>query len=68
MYRDQTVIRWRYEVGLDGNAEKESNARMVRWSDGSETLHVGGDVLWVNETPMTDQHQYLFARHQGGMQ
>ena len=38
------VVRWRVnpETG-----EKESNARLVEWEDGSRTLHVGREVLDV---------------------
>eukprot|EP00957_Ditylum_brightwellii_P072173 5485831-Ditylum_brightwellii.AAC.1 len=45
------MIRWRYKVDKDGNKMRdannklirESNARFVRWSDGTCTIHVGGD-------------------------
>jgi hypothetical protein len=40
LYTPSNVLRWT----MDGST-CASNARMVRWSDGSVTLHVGGDVL-----------------------
>ncbi|KAL3821941.1 hypothetical protein ACHAXA_004429 [Cyclostephanos tholiformis] len=50
------MIRWRYktdkagEIVRDGGGEpvRESNTRVVRWSDGSFTLHVGKEVLEVD--------------------
>jgi RNA polymerase-associated protein LEO1 len=57
------MIRWRYKVdeetgellrgGSDDNHDddslvRESNTRLVKWSDGSYTLHVGQEVLEVD--------------------
>jgi RNA polymerase-associated protein LEO1 len=50
------MIRWRYvtddngEVRRDDKGElvRESNTRLVKWSDGSYTLHVGQEVLEVD--------------------
>ena len=50
------MIRWRYktdekgEYVRDANGEplRESNTRFVKWSDGSLTLHVGKEVLEVD--------------------
>jgi RNA polymerase-associated protein LEO1 len=52
------MIRWRYQtdkvtgeivrVGRSGEPVRESNARVVKWSDGSYTLHVGREVLEVD--------------------
>ena len=57
------MIRWRYKYnsndgGEDGEHEllrdangdpvRESNTRLVKWSDGSYTLHVGQEVLEVD--------------------
>ena len=47
------MIRWRYKTDDDGevvrdehgNPIRESNTRLVKWSDGSYTLHVGTEVL-----------------------
>ena len=30
----ENTIRWRKSVGKDGREEKESNARVVQWTDG----------------------------------
>jgi len=50
------MIRWRYKEDEDGeylrdeqgNPIRESNTRLVKWSDGSFTLHVGNEVLEVD--------------------
>jgi RNA polymerase-associated protein LEO1 len=38
---EATFIRHRVEEGQDGTASRASNSRIVEWSDGSLTLHVG---------------------------
>jgi len=41
------AIRWRFGKDKDGNIQhdkKESNARMIKWSDGSESLAIGDMV------------------------
>ena len=60
-YRGYThsMIRWRYKKtgGSDGTFDRdengklvrESNARFVKWSDGSYTLHVGPEVFEVDQ-------------------
>jgi RNA polymerase-associated protein LEO1 len=50
------MIRWRYKTdgaGVivrdeGGEPRRESNTRVVKWSDGSYTLHVGKEVLEVD--------------------
>lgn len=50
------MIRWRYKTDEEeeyvrdeqGNLIRESNTRLVKWSDGSYTLHVGQEVLEVD--------------------
>ena len=53
----ENYIRWRSsEEGLS-----ESNARLVRWEDGSYTMHIGTEAFEVN---MTDQpFTYTSLRH-----
>lgn len=64
----QNVVRWRYAAsgaaaaGGDGEVERESNARVVRWSDGSLTLHIGSEVLLATEQPLESEHAHVFAR------
>jgi len=69
----ETVIRWRYVRDQDGNIKldengqpmKESNAHFVRWNDGSLHLVLGGtEVLNVEQQPLSQAHQQLFAKTQ----
>ncbi|CAN0074741.1 unnamed protein product [Ectocarpus sp. 4 AP-2014] len=54
------IIRWRHkrgnlgrpELGDDGRALRESNTRLVRWSDGSTQLLVGDEAFDVEEHPI----------------
>ncbi|KAJ2707650.1 Paf1 complex component [Coemansia sp. IMI 203386] len=65
------TIRWRNVAGEDGKLKRESNARLVRWSDGSTTVVVGGnnpESYSITEeslttTPKGEQHYYAAAHH-----
>ncbi|KAF8066373.1 hypothetical protein HT031_002697 [Scenedesmus sp. PABB004] len=61
--RDINVIRWRYRPGggEGGAPARESNARYVRWSDGSEGILLGDEVLDVTRQAAARAHSYLFA-------
>ena len=64
--RDGIGIRWRY--GLDDRTSKlvrESNARVVTWSDGSRTLHIGGNtaVYQMKAIDISKDDTYLYASH-----
>ena len=48
----ENTIRWRTSFDKEGNAYKESNARMVRWSDGSLSLYLGSEVFDVYRQPL----------------
>lgn len=61
--RDLTTIRWRWVTGPDGSRQRQSNARLVRWSDGSQQLLLGHDVLDVRNIDVQGDQQYLLARH-----
>ena len=43
----KNTIRWKWVTGPDGEPVRQSNARMVRWSDGSMSLKVGADLFDV---------------------
>ena len=60
---EANVARWR--PGPDG--QPQSNARLVRWSDGSLQLQIGGEVLDVDERGAERDHGYLFERLPGVM-
>lgn len=48
----ENTIRWREAVDKEGNLVKEANARFVRWSDGSLSLHLGSEIFDVYKQPL----------------
>ncbi|CAI5509190.1 unnamed protein product [Closterium sp. Naga37s-1] len=59
----QNLIRWRHVRRPDGTMGVESNARMVRWSDGSLHLLLGAEVLATDIKSMQHDKAHLFVRH-----
>ncbi|KAJ2859286.1 Paf1 complex component, partial [Coemansia asiatica] len=65
------TVRWRNIAGPNGKNRRESNARLVRWSDGSTTVVIGGsnpESYSITEesltaTPKGEQHYYAAAHH-----
>ncbi len=51
LLRTSNTIRWRYtdEVDEDGARVPESNARIVRWSDGTMSLQVGSELFDITQ-------------------
>ncbi|XP_057576779.1 RNA polymerase-associated protein LEO1-like [Hippopotamus amphibius kiboko] len=64
----ENTIRWRIRRDKEGNRIKESNARMVKWSDGSLSLHLGNEVFDVHKAPMQGNQNHLFIREDTGLQ
>lgn len=62
------TIRWRNEIDETGNAVHESNARFVKWSDGSMSLHLGNEIFDVYKQPLQGDHNHLFIRQGTGLQ
>lgn len=62
------TVRWREDFDNDGNPAKESNARMVKWSDGSMSLHLGSEIFDVYKQPLQGDHNHLFIRQGTGLQ
>ncbi|KAJ2455322.1 Paf1 complex component [Coemansia sp. RSA 2336] len=65
------TIRWRQAAG---GRKRESNARLVRWSDGSTTILIGGttpEVYSINSEQLVDvpkeKHYYAVAAHEQGL-
>nr|AAO01008.1 CG10887-PA [Drosophila erecta] len=56
--RLKATVRWRE----DENKIKESNSKIVRWSDGSETFHVGDEVFDVMHHPVNDSQNHFYVR------
>lgn len=64
----ENTMRWRTVFDKEGNAVKESNARMVKWSDGSMSLHLGSEIFDVYKQPLHGDHNHLFVRQGTGLQ
>jgi len=62
------TIRWREIFDSDGRVKRESNARIVKWSDGSMSLHLGSEIFDVYKQPLTGDHNHLFIRQGTGLQ
>lgn len=58
----ENTIRWKYDKDSEGNLYKLSNARMVKWSDGSMSLYLGNEIFDVYKTQMQGDHNHLFVR------
>lgn len=48
----ENTIRWREVPDDEGHILKESNARLVKWSDGSYSLHLGSEIFDVYKQPL----------------
>ncbi|XP_062922600.1 RNA polymerase-associated protein LEO1 [Mobula hypostoma] len=64
----ENTIRWRIRKDEEGNDVRESNARIVKWSDGSMSLHLGNEVFDVYKAPLQGDHNHLFIRQGTGLQ
>ncbi|GBP06246.1 Another transcription unit protein [Eumeta japonica] len=62
------TIRWREYMNNIGDMIKESNARFVRWSDGSMSLHLGNEIFDVFKQPLHGDHNHMFIRQGTGLQ
>mmetsp|Transcript_23684 Transcript_23684/g.32612 ORF Transcript_23684/g.32612 Transcript_23684/m.32612 type:complete len:381 (+) Transcript_23684:50-1192(+) len=62
------TIRWRWARSASGDLVKESNARFVKWSDGSQQLIIGDEVLDIAEQDTDRDQCYLYVRHPGLIQ
>ncbi|XP_048338103.1 RNA polymerase-associated protein LEO1 [Sphaerodactylus townsendi] len=64
----ENTIRWRTRRDDEGTEVRESNARIVKWSDGSMSLHLGNEVFDVYKAPLQGDHNHLFIRQGTGLQ
>lgn len=71
----ENTIRWRKKINEDGTEAtdelgkpiRESNARVVRWSDGSMSLHLGDEIFDVHTMPIQGDFNHLFVRQGTGL-
>ncbi|KAJ3347093.1 hypothetical protein HDU83_002387 [Entophlyctis luteolus] len=61
LLRLENTIRWRYKDAR--SKEKDSNARIVKWSNGTFSLLLGSELFDCNLKPMSKDHHYLGAVH-----
>jgi len=64
----ENTIRWRKSALEDGTEKVESNARIVKWSDGSQSLIVGNEKFDLKTMPLTGDYNHLFIRQGTGLQ
>lgn len=64
----ENTIRWRDTIDENGNVLHESNARIVRWSDGSMSLHLGSEIFDIYKQPLQGEHSHLYVRQGTGLQ
>jgi RNA polymerase-associated protein LEO1 len=58
------AMRWRWAEAAPGEPpRRESNARLVRWSDGSVQLAVGDEFFDARDIDVASDQGFLFARH-----
>lgn len=62
------TIRWRKYIDDKGETVTDSNARFVRWSDGSLSLHLGSEIFDVYKQPLQNDHNHMFIRQGTGLQ
>ncbi|XP_029417794.1 RNA polymerase-associated protein LEO1-like [Nannospalax galili] len=67
MNQVENTIRWRVRRDEGGYKIKESNARIVKWSDGSMSLHLGSEVFDVYQAPLQDNYNQLFIKEDTGL-
>lgn len=56
------TLRWRYEQS-GSQTVRQSNARFVKWSDGSMSLQVGEELFDVPMKEINKEHNYLTLMH-----
>ncbi|KAK9105193.1 hypothetical protein Scep_022037 [Stephania cephalantha] len=64
---ENNIVRWRRVRNSDGTTSVESNARFVRWSDGSLQLLIGNEVLDISVQEAQHDQAHLFLRHGKGI-
>eukprot|EP00958_Prasinococcus_capsulatus_P001369 scaffold115_cov304-Prasinococcus_capsulatus_cf.AAC.63 len=65
--RDQNVIRWRKVDDGSGGYAMQSNARIVKWSDGSVQLLLGEETFNVDTQPIHKENHHLYTRKTPGV-
>ena len=65
----ENTIRWKNIPDSSGVVQRESNARVVRWSDGSYSLHLGSEIFDIHRQKLLKgENNHLFVRQGFGLQ
>lgn len=64
----ENTIRWKHALDEQGNLIKQSNSKIVRWSDGTMSLFVGSEEFDIIQAPLTGAHSHLYVKHGAGIQ
>ncbi|CAD6221693.1 unnamed protein product [Miscanthus lutarioriparius] len=64
---EDNIVRWRTVRNADGTTSYESNARFVKWKDGSMQLLIGNEVLDISVHEAHHDQSHLFLRHGKGI-
>ncbi|XP_038982218.1 protein LEO1 homolog [Phoenix dactylifera] len=67
IHLEDNIVRWRAVQKPDGTTSYESNARFVRWEDGSIQLLIGNEVLNISVHDSDHDQTHLFLRHGKGI-
>ena len=61
----ENVIRWREvkDDGEGGAVRRESNTRLVRWSDGTSSLLIGNECFDVVQSTADPHRNYVYLQH-----
>ncbi|KAG2631237.1 hypothetical protein PVAP13_2NG007791 [Panicum virgatum] len=64
---EDNIVRWRTVRNADGTTSCESNARFVKWKDGSMQLLIGNEVLDISVHDAHHDQSHLFLRNGKGI-
>ncbi|KAM0911985.1 hypothetical protein ACQ4PT_013098 [Festuca glaucescens] len=64
---EDNIVRWRNVRNADGSTSVESNARFVKWKDGTMQLLIGNEVLDISVHEANHDQSHLFLRSGKGV-
>ncbi|XP_047065990.1 protein LEO1 homolog [Lolium rigidum] len=64
---EDNIVRWRNVRNADGTTSVESNARFVKWKDGTMQLLIGNEVLDISVHEANHDQSHLFLRSGKGV-
>uniref|UniRef100_A0A0E0C2L1 Leo1-like protein n=1 Tax=Oryza meridionalis TaxID=40149 RepID=A0A0E0C2L1_9ORYZ len=64
---EDNIVRWRTVKNANGTTSCESNARIVKWKDGTMQLLIGNEVLDISVHEAHHDQSHLFLRNGKGV-